>query len=161
VVSSRLSTWRHFRFLWSFGTLVWLLSIKPALALDPGWQIEPRAEIPTSAGIFKIDQVGEDGYRLMIGERVIRELESFYVGVLDTFPPGPDAKYILIGESTGGGSCPDLYRLVDLSARPAPYLTETFGDCNGDAQLAMKDGILNIEFPTTKKFLPVEIFIRS
>jgi len=115
-----------------------------------GWDIEPIDSLLTVQGRLQIDQVGDDGYRLTIDGHFIVEFGAFGVEIDSAVPSGISAQYILLKIDEGGGSCPQLYRLLDLTPGQKPYLTHEFGNCSAEAGMTMQGENVAIIFSKTQ-----------
>ncbi len=115
-------------------------------ATPEGWPTEIMQTVPTAQGPLQIMQIGEDGFRISIHGALLRELEGDGVDVIDTLPQGPAAQYLLLEVHTGGGSCSQLYHLLDVTPGSKPYLTGPIGTCAGNPMMRMKENRVEIMF---------------
>jgi len=117
-----------------------------ATCLGDGWVREPIESLQTVQGLLQIDQVGVDGFRVFVTGHLIEELEAYGVQITNTLPAAPSPQYILLESTTGGGSCPSRYRLLDLTPGRKPYLTEEFGNCSAWPAMVMQGEDVAIRF---------------
>ena len=103
-------------------------------------------QLPTVQGLLQIDHVGTSGYGLFVAGHFIAELESFSVLISSALPAADSVQYVLVKIATGGGSCPHLYRLVDLTPGRNPYLTGEFGNCSAVPVFRMDGETIAIDF---------------
>ena len=114
-------------------------------SLAQAWDTVPIASLQTVHGLLQIDQAGEDGYRLFVDSHFIAELEAFSVGISSTLP-SDKPQYVLLKIDTGGGSCPALYRLLDLTPGRKPHLTHELGHCFAVPSLKLEGKNIAINF---------------
>ncbi|HVO33523.1 MAG TPA: hypothetical protein VMU17_06380 [Elusimicrobiota bacterium] len=135
------------------------LAILTGIPVIPGtpacaaWDLETLAQITTAKGELAIVQAGLDGYQLVLDGRVLRELEGYGVRVATSLPAGRPAEYVLIVVDTGGGSCPERFRILDLRAAK-PYLSPEFGGCSEYPSIASKGAEIEIDFPAFEQEAP-------
>ena len=122
----------------------------PTFAHGQEWQTEILESRGTAQGILQIVHVGEDGYRLMLDGRLLRELEGYRVSIGASFPSDNAPEYLLLIIDTGGGSCPQEYRLLDLTPGRKPFLTGEFGNCSVMPSLQRQDQDVRIDFPPSE-----------
>jgi hypothetical protein len=129
--------------------MVCLFATTNALAFWPGWSMDIVESRWTAQGLFQIVQAGVDGYGLVLQGHLLRELESFSVNIQSTYPAGSSPDYLLLAVSTGGGSCPRKYRLLDVAPGHKPYISGEFGNCSAEPTLhAQEDGV-RIDVPAS------------
>jgi hypothetical protein len=94
-----------------------------------GWETRPEVQLQTTQGLMRIDLAGINGYQISVASRPVAELEARGVYVSTTAVMSDSREFVLLEVSNGGGSCGQVYRLLDLAPGQKPYLTREFGNC--------------------------------
>jgi hypothetical protein len=135
--------------------ITWIAAILSAGVMAPalaqGWDTEAVEHLQTAQGPLQIDQVGAGGYRLFVAGHFIAELEAFSIDISSALP-STSPQYVLLEMNTGGGSCPHLYRLLDLTPGRKPYLSGEFGNCSAAPAFDMRGDNVRIDFPNFRHF---------
>jgi len=124
------------------------VAVTPARALH--WPAETLRSLQTQSGLFRIVLVGT-GNQLWVGGNMVRELDTSGASVAAQWPPDGPPRFILLDLPTGGGSCSDLFRLLDLTPGKKPYLTGTFNGCPANPSLSVDGDNVAIDFAGTRK----------
>jgi hypothetical protein len=127
-----------------FTTLPWTF---PTASHAAGWQENVQATVQTNGGRLEIVAVGM-GAQLRLNGRLLQDLDESGASVAQQWPE-TSPKFLLLDLPTGGGSCPDLYRLLDVSVPDKPHLTKAFGTCQATPMLRPDGERILVDFPAT------------
>jgi len=116
------------------------------------WKTEVINQLKTPQGLVEIHAVGSSGYDVRVGGHLVEELEGAYAGISNAVPSGDSPRYVLLNISTGGGSCPQLYRILDLTPGQKPFLTREFGTCGAEKSMTLQGENVAIHFSESELF---------
>jgi hypothetical protein len=111
------------------------------------WEEEVQTTLQTNSGRFEIVSIGTGG-QLRLNGRLLQELDESDASIARRWPD-QSPQFLLLDLPTDGGSCPELYRLLDLSVSGKPSLTRPFGNCHVSPTLQTEGDKLSVYFPAT------------
>jgi len=111
--------------------------------------MEPAANMQTAQGLLQIAEVGLGGYRMSIAGNFIVEFEAYGVDITGAIPSDDFPQYVLLEIDKGGGSCPYLFRLLDLTPGRKPFLTGEFGNCSAWPALKIEGKNISVVFSSS------------
>ncbi len=123
-----------------------------ASCLAQEWVTTPVENLKTVQGLLQIDQLGEDGYRISVDGHFIAEIGAYSVHISSGLASANSIEYVLLDLSTGGGSCPNLFRILDLTPGRKPYLTGEFGNCSDAPDFSMRSENVMIGFSDAQDY---------